>query len=386
MSSYDNRWGAKMTGNFIEAYFDTFSSIEGYFSKEAALLFMAYNQLIRSAGIAGDVLEIGVHHGLSAIAIASLCGSGRVFVAIDLFDDLQAQNISHSGAGNKVTFMRNMQGFFDDISFIRPIASHSADVKPAELGSRFSFCHIDGGHTACETYRDMKLCSQLLMPGGLMALDDYFNPAFPGVCEGAIQFMLDHRTALRPIAIGFNKVLFQKQPCGFDLNTRFTAVFPKVPKVVVTLWEEPTYLFSSSISPFFDISRSTPLQLAPNLALTVQGRFEPQRVSLNAGPGETIALPVRVFNTSPALIEFAWPNFGVSYHLLSKGGEMLEFEHGRTYFNQPLAPGENSVITLSITVPDEVGSYLVEIDMVWEGVTWFKDSGGETSTLNLTVS
>jgi Methyltransferase domain len=383
--SHDNRGKAKMMGNFIEAYFDAFSSIEGYFSKEAALLFMAYNQLIRSAGIAGDVLEIGVHHGLSAIAIASLCGFGGQFVAIDLFEELQAQNTSHSGVGNKATFLRNMQWFFDDISFIRPITSPSADVKPTVLGSRFSFCHIDGGHTARETYSDMTLCYQLLMPGGLVALDDYFNPSFPGVCEGAIQFMLDHRTAFRPIAIGFNKVVFQKRPCDFDLNARFTAVFPKLPKVAVTLWEAPTYHFSSSIAPFFDITRSTPIQLVPNLALTVQGRFEPQCAFLNARIGETTSLPVRVFNTSTALIDFAWPNFGVSYHLLSKGGEMLEFEHRRTYFNRPLAPGENAVVSLPITAPDMAGLYVVEIDMVWEGVTWFKDSGGQTSTLTLTV-
>src|SRR5262249_12655557 len=146
--------------------------------------------------------------------------------------------------------------------------------------ARFSFCHIDGGHSAHETYKDIELCYHILLPGGLLALDDYFNPSFPGVCEGAMQFGLTHMTALRPIAIGFNKVLFQKLPCDFDLNTRFTKEFQKVPKTDVTLWEAPAYHFSASLMPFFDISRSTPMQLIPQQALTVQASLEPQCQSL----------------------------------------------------------------------------------------------------------
>jgi hypothetical protein len=65
---------------------------------------------------------------------------------------------------------------------------------------------------------------------------------------------------------------------------------------------------------------------------------------------------------------------------------MLEFEHPRVYFSQPLKPGDDEVIPLSITAPDKAGSYRIEIDMVWEGITWFKDSGQATSTVKLTVT
>ena len=67
------------------------------------------------------------------------------------------------------------------------------------------------------------------MPGGLLALDDYFNPAFPGVCEGAIKFWLAHDGALTPVAAAFNKVLFQKPPAPLDLNAAFDRRFPYIP-------------------------------------------------------------------------------------------------------------------------------------------------------------
>ena len=54
----------------LAAYLDAFDSIEGMFSPDAAVMFLAYNQLIAAEGIAGDTLEIGVHHGLSAVTVA----------------------------------------------------------------------------------------------------------------------------------------------------------------------------------------------------------------------------------------------------------------------------------------------------------------------------
>src|SRR6516165_7775401 len=98
---------------FIREYSLMIDSIKGWFQFDAALLFWAYNQLIAAEGVTGHVLEIGVHHGRSAIATASLRGDGKLFHAIDLFDELQSQNQSGSGQGNRKAFLKNMQTFHD---------------------------------------------------------------------------------------------------------------------------------------------------------------------------------------------------------------------------------------------------------------------------------
>src|SRR6266478_2890673 len=102
------RIDSHMKTSFLRQYFNAFDFIEGAFLFDAALMFMAYNSLLYENGVPGDVLEIGVHHGRSAVAVASLRGDGREFFAVDLFEDLQSQNISASGLGNKAAFLRNM--------------------------------------------------------------------------------------------------------------------------------------------------------------------------------------------------------------------------------------------------------------------------------------
>ena len=135
-----------MNSTFFESYFDAFDRIEGWFSPDAALMFMAYNEIIAAHDLAGDVLEIGVHHGLSALALAAMRGDGAQLVAIDLFDELQARNISASGSGSRTRFEQNMREFFGDMAFVRCIAAPSNTLSPADVGSGFSFCHRRRAH------------------------------------------------------------------------------------------------------------------------------------------------------------------------------------------------------------------------------------------------
>jgi SAM-dependent methyltransferase len=374
-----------MKTSFLRQYFNAFDFIEGAFLFDAALMFMAYNSLLYENGISGDVLEIGVHHGRSAVAIASLRGSGREFFTIDLFEDLQAQNISSSGLGNKSAFLRNMSKFYENLDFLRLLTVNSGDLSAKELGTDFSFCHVDGGHSATETYADLALTHQLLKPGGLIALDDYFNPAFPGVCEGAIKFMLDHENGLTPIAIGFNKVLYQKNPSTFSLNGLFARKFSHIPKAHARMVDHPVYVFWDGFLPFFDLDRSVPSKLYSVVNDELSCRFEPAMSSIKAKPEEPVRLPVKVTNTSNRPFENGSSSFGLSFHLWSADGAMIKFDNKRSYFSSPINPGESAMMDLLIESPVEPGSYVVEIDIVWENVMWLQDKGNPTCSVDLLV-
>ena len=263
---------------------------------------------------------------------------------------------------------------------------HPTPSDPADLGRGFSFCHVDGGHTARETYDDLDLCSRILLPGGVLALDDYFNPAFPGVCEGAIKFWLAHHGALTPIAAGFNKVLFQKTPAPFDVNAAFTRRFPYIPHETARLWETPIYSFSS-FAAFIDTRASSPRALFPNESFRMDAALTFQTGEVTAHGGGTIRIPVRVVNRStiPFVATPGAAPFGLSYHLRSDDGRELQFNNARSYFAQPLAPDEERIVDMAVDVPKVRGSYTVEADIVWEGITWLKDRGLETPSLRLLV-
>ena len=375
-----------MEKSFLQTYLEAFHHIQGWFQFDAALLFMAYNQLLARRGIAGHVLEIGVHHGLSAIGIAALRRPDKLFYAIDLFEELQAGNISGSGQGDRRLFEQNMETFYPDTSFMRAIARPSEDLSPDDLGSGFSFCHIDGGHTRQETYADLRLCHAVLSPGGLLALDDYFNPEHPGVCEGAVEFMLHHRNAVRPIAIGYGKVLFQKLPVMFDLNATFSEAFPSVDCKIVRLWDTSTNLFPPVLRSHFDLNASTPQRFIPFGQLGARATFAPEFMKIRAQCDETVTLSVAVANTSKEIFPSGEGAFGLSYHLLSASGEVLRHDNARTWFTTPMRPGDTQTVSLAVEAPPAPGEYQIAIDLVWEQVMWFKDVGNPPVFVKLIVA
>jgi hypothetical protein len=370
---------------FLARYSAAFAGIEGMFSLDDACLFFAYSQLLSREVPRGHVLEIGVHHGLSAIAVAALRGRGKSFVAVDLFEEGQAENVSHSGLGNRAAFRANLARFFDGLDFVREIARPSDTLVPADLGDGFTFCHIDGGHSARETFADLALCSAVLEPGGVLALDDYFNPVFPGVCEGACRFARERPGILQPLAVGRNKVLFQKQPAAGDLNAAFQAAFPLVGHIGVTFWERPTRLFGAGVSAFFDLDRSRPDALVPHSAVRLGALIEPESATINLAPGSETRIDVRVTNRSTIPFQWSHAPFGLSYHVFDRTGAAVRFENPRYYFHHAVAPGEQAVVTLPVRAPDTPGRYRLEFDIVWEGVTWLKDRGSATGTTELVV-
>ncbi len=374
-----------MKQSFLLAYLDAFHHIEGWFDYDAALMFMAYNQVLARHGIAGDVLEIGVHHGLSTIAIASLRGADSKLYAVDLFEDLQKLNVSRSGAGNRKTFEKNMRSFFDDIAFVRTITRVSHDLTPKDLG-QLSFCHIDGGHSRQETFDDLKLCHQAMIPGGIVALDDYFNVEFPGVCEGAIEFMIKNPGALQPLAVGFHKVLFQKQPVTFDTNADFLTSFRCIEHRTVQLWDRPTLLFTSPLRHYFDLQASRPDQFCQLGSVPPRAAILPEKTVLEARAGERMTLPVCITNKSSETFPHGDRVFGLSYHLLSETGECLRYDNSRAYLKTALAPGETVQCELVVDAPSDSGTYRLELDLVWEGFMWFQSIGNPTVLLDLVVT
>jgi hypothetical protein len=374
--------GTALESRFLQRYVERMESLPGWFLPDAALMFMAYNQLIADRGLAGNTLEIGVYHGKSAIAVASLRGESGTFTAIDVFDDLQSRDGSLRDVGMKGAFLANMAAYFPTLEWARIIAAPSSTVCADALGPH-TFCHIDGLHSAEGTYADLRLCADVVVSGGLVALDDYFNQQFPGVCEGALLFERHHPGVLVPIAIGFNKVLFQRAPES-DLNERFGREFGYIPPNVTTMWGRPVSLFEYPIVSCIDLERSTPRRLAPRgeSAVLMRATIEPETAAVQARQGQALTIPVRVVNRTT--VDFGW-GIGLSYHVYSSDGRLLEWDNPRSSFHPALSPGAEQLVTLGVIAPEAKGAYRLEVDLVWERIAWFKDKGNRTGIVNLTV-
>ena len=378
---------------FFPRYQSVFGMLEGMFSFEAALMMAAYAQIAAEEDVRRDTLEIGVHHGLSAMLVAALRSDSGRFVAIDLFEDMQDKNVSHSGSGSKQRFLGNMAKLYgENLDFTRVIAAPSITLKPADLGRTYSFCHVDGGHSEEETYRDLVLCSRILLPNGILVLDDYFNSNYPGVSEGAIRFKRLHKGKLLPLAIGFNKVVFQKPARTSlfsrdrqNLNEKFAARFPQLPHSTAELWGQPVFHFGSRVSVHFDLMKSSPHELVLQESVSMQVDLRPKTAEISGRAGEMISVPVEVRNRSDLTLTFGEQPMGLSYHLKAQNGESISWDNKREFFFNPLAPGQERVMEVSILLPETAGQYSVEFDVVWEGVCWFQEKGNHTSEITLRV-
>jgi hypothetical protein len=70
---------------------------------------------------------------------------------------------------------------------------------------------------------------------------------------------------------------------------------------------------------------------------------------------------------------------------LDKDGKPTSEEEGHNGIPKDLRPGEETEMTLEITAPKQPGEYLLNLDMVQEGVCWFGDKGSPTTKVNVTV-
>jgi len=101
-------------------------------------------------------------------------------------------------------------------------------------------------------------------------------------------------------------------------------------------------------------------------------------------------LRVRVRNASTE----CWPGgenpspvpIQLGNHWLSSDGALVRLDDGRAQFRNDIHPQEEVELTLAVNAPSTPGVYLLELDMVQEGVAWFKDKGSQTCLVPLTVT
>lgn len=187
----------------VRAYLEQTRDVEGWFFPIDAHLFAIVDEVQKREGITGNLFEIGVHHGKTALFLAGMAAAGETLGVCDVFEQ-QELNRDRSGEGNREIFLRHMaaHGFGP-----RVFAKLSAELAVEDTTARCRFVHIDGGHRPEDVLNDLHVAERALLPEGVVAVDDVFNPNWPGVSEGFYRY----RGELVPIAIGGNKIVLARR-------------------------------------------------------------------------------------------------------------------------------------------------------------------------------
>lgn len=107
--------------------------------------------------------------------------------------------------------------------------------------------------------------------------------------------------------------------------------------------------------------------------------------------GERVVLNLRVRNRGSV----AWPARGDASGMFqvnagdrwldAAGVRVVNDLDGRTALAADIPPGGETELTLPVTAPKEPGDYVLELDMIHEGVTFFREKGSKVLRMNVRV-
>lgn len=155
-----------------------------------------------------SILEIGVRYGYSGLAICQgTREAGRKYVN---YTGMDWEGVAYRSNGvAKENFLR----FEPSISVAIHFINTQLQTWPAEvLEDQYDFINVDGDHSFEGALKDMGACWSLLLPGGIMTVDD---------CAG--------QEVMRAVETFMGAVKLAGEPFDYQMvnNERMLAVFRK---------------------------------------------------------------------------------------------------------------------------------------------------------------
>ncbi|RKE19454.1 class I SAM-dependent methyltransferase [Streptomyces sp. TLI_171] len=158
-----------------------------------------------SAGVAGDLLELGAYLGRSAILLGRHLQPGETFTVCDLFDldapddDNSAEmSMSYRETLTRRAFESNYLAFHPELPVVvQAPTSVLADGRIPADSCRF--VHIDASHLYEHVAGDILVARDALAKNGVVALDDYRAPHTPGVAAAVWEAVFT--LGLRPVLL-----------------------------------------------------------------------------------------------------------------------------------------------------------------------------------------
>ncbi|MFK4104996.1 class I SAM-dependent methyltransferase [Streptomyces sp. NPDC019531] len=185
-----------------------FADVPGWFPPLDQVLFTWFLDRQRSLSVEGDVLELGVYMGKSAILLGRHLRDGERFTVCDLFggeapDGANRAETSKSYASlTRQAFERNYLSFHDSLP---TVIEGPTSVVPDEVDKdSCRFVHIDASHLYEHVYGDIGAAREILRPEGVVVLDDFRSEHTPGVSVAVWEAVLNR--GLRPICLSTQKL------------------------------------------------------------------------------------------------------------------------------------------------------------------------------------
>jgi hypothetical protein len=180
--------------------------VEGWFYDHDLITFWLIDFIQKEAGWRGDLCELGIYQGKSAIALGALARPDEWLLCFDVFQEVPQPVVE-----------ANIRRFCPDLN--DRLVCIQRDLMalrnpPPEVGSNsLRFLHLDAVHDHPSVLNDLRNFLPLLTPEAVVVLDDCFDPDWPGVSTAMTEFCLsDMGRHIRPFAASRSKMYLCARP------------------------------------------------------------------------------------------------------------------------------------------------------------------------------
>lgn len=133
----------------------------------------------------GDLVELGVYLGKSAVLMGEYQAADEIFTVCDLFgapsgdEANDRENASSYRTLDRQSFERNYLAMHDMLPVV--VQGLSSDIGEHVEPGTARFVHIDASHLYEHVALDVDSARSMLLPDGVVSFDDFRSPHTPGV-------------------------------------------------------------------------------------------------------------------------------------------------------------------------------------------------------------
>ncbi len=194
--------------DIFQSYLAASATLPGWFFPRSIAIWDCLLGFQREQALVGNVMEIGVWRGRSALLAAMHAQAGEQGLFVDPALHAKTQELLAQATAAQCTFVCDVSSTL-----------HRSPLVAAQART-YRWIHIDGEHSGTAVYDDLTISHQLLHDGGVLVIDDFFNPVWPQITTAAIQFCARHTHELSMFLVADNKGYFCR-PRQQSLYTRY---------------------------------------------------------------------------------------------------------------------------------------------------------------------
>ncbi|MFN8123801.1 MAG: class I SAM-dependent methyltransferase [Thermoleophilia bacterium] len=184
--------------------------LPGFLTPRAAWLLDRLARHQTGVGVHGDIAEIGVFYGRSALVLGAALADGERLIACDRFDvgagDVPGWAFA-ADAGPEETLREWWGRCIGDPERLVVRRGDSAGLSARDLGAPARLVHVDGGHAYDAVIDDLTVADRALAPGGAVVVDDVLLAEWPDVTVALVDHLRSLDGTTVPVLVAEHKAV-----------------------------------------------------------------------------------------------------------------------------------------------------------------------------------